>query len=724
MSPFPRPFPRFALFIAILLLSALSELYAQPKVTYIYDDLGRLVRVVNEANECATYEYDAVGNLLRITRGANCLQPPSIDTLSPDSGNAGETTCAVINGNNFLGATVTSDRPDIQSSRVRVLETTIDLCLNIPVSASPGAAKITVATAGGSAERTFTVNPRIILVNQNTTIDETDQRFEGASLTITGPVTVTVDGSHTFTNLILMNGAVLTHNPTTATKVNKLDITLTGTLQIDPTSRIDVSGRGFLGGRQPGNPFGTVGMTLGFERGSAGASGGSYGGLGGSFGLGSSGSVYGNFSDPNEPGSGGASVDANRAGSGGGLIRIVAQTMQLDGAIRADGGTVSCCDVAGGSGGGIRIGVGTLTGSGTITANGSTGSVAAGGGGGRVAVYYQSLVGFDPAKVSAFAGPGQSGAPNGGAGTVYLQGPARESGELIVDNNNLSTTVVSTPISPSPSGVRNLTHLRVRRAARLRIDDQINLTTALEVSLAGELSIGKPVTASAIKVSNGGIITQLFTTATVVFKIDLSAATLTIDGTSRIDVTGRGFLGGRRPGNPFFADGMTVGFQRGSTGRSGGSYGGLGGSFGGTANPVYGDFANPNEPGSGGGAADAAGAGSGGGLIRIVAQTMQLDGAIRANGGGVGCCDAAGGSGGGVRINVGTLIGTGSITTNGGNGQVASGGGGGRVAVYYQDATAFDFSRVIALGGLGNNAPNGQPGTVFTQQQTFVGQAP
>ena len=47
--------------------------------SYIYDDLGRLVRVVNERNECATYAFDAVGNLLSIrshlTKYWQCAQP-------------------------------------------------------------------------------------------------------------------------------------------------------------------------------------------------------------------------------------------------------------------------------------------------------------------------------------------------------------------------------------------------------------------------------------------------------------------------------------------------------------------------------------------------------------------------------------------------------------------------------------------------------------------------
>jgi len=219
------------------------------------------------------------------------------------------------------------------------------------------------------------------------------------------------------------------------------------------------------------------------------------------------------------------------------------------------------------------------------------------------------------------------------------------------------------------------------------------------------------------------------TTAAVSFNVDLSTDNLTIDATSKVDVVGRGFLGGAQPGNPFGVDAMTQGFQRGSTGRAGGSYGGLGGfnSGEGVPNPVYGDFRDPNDPGSGGGTltnVPQGQGGNGGGLVRVVAQTMVLDGSILTNGANA-IFEGSGGSAGGVRIDVGTLSGTGQITASGGNGLFGGGGGGGRIAIYYQSLVGFDFGRVTAFGGIGaNGRPNGQNGTVFTQQQTFIGLAP
>jgi hypothetical protein len=643
----------------------------------------------------------------------------------------------------------------------------------------------------------------------------------------------------------------------------------------------------------------------------------------------------------------------------------------LDGFIRANGTNDNV--PARGSGGGIRIDVETLAGPGQIQALGGVNA-----GGGRIAIYYQNAAAFDLNRVESYSLGSFS---QGGAGTVYLQGPGREGGELIISSSTQPTSTFfaaaadSTPIASSPSALLDLTNLRVKRGARVRLSDQISLSGTLEVS-GGELTPAKRVLAQDVTVNNRGVISQLSATPSATFKLDLAADTIQVDSTSRIDVTGRGFLGGAKPGNPFAdGSGMTVGFQSGSTGVAGGSYGGLGGggtptalapetlytigkqdaslaefltlgrgdggetiafnpddgllyhssgfndqifesvnlsqltttdipltpspdftegtaltywqsegvfliasfsklfrlstsggltligemdheskgltfaevepgleflfsisprdsllrlvdpgsattiaagpitlpgktvsggnglatdpttgelwavvqiagqsgrelvmidpatgvasvgntgaqiaglafdsagtlygvtgdgqsssgggSFG-DPNPVYGNAANPNDPGSGGAVTGEFGqGGSGGGLIRLSALNIQLDGAIVANGEGRLTFESSGGggSGGGIRIDVGSLIGAGQITANGGRGDRVSnspgaGGGGGRIAIYYQNATGFDLvNRVTAAGGLGAitsggvAAPNGKAGTVFTQQQPIA----
>ena len=86
---------------------------------------------------------------------------------------------------------------------------------------------------------------------------------------------------------------------------------------------------------------------------------------------------------------------------------------------------------------------------------------------------------------------------------------------------------------------------------------------------------------------------------------------------------------------------------------------------------VYGDFRDPADPGSGGGT-DGNGTfgGTGGGLVRITAQTVQLDGPLVADGapGGGGCC-----AGGGIKLIVTTLRGTGSLRATGDGGDARRG---------------------------------------------------
>jgi YD repeat-containing protein len=50
---------------------------------YIYDDLGRLVQVIDGQGNVATYNYDAVGNLLSITRSTGGVGAPTVTGLTP-----------------------------------------------------------------------------------------------------------------------------------------------------------------------------------------------------------------------------------------------------------------------------------------------------------------------------------------------------------------------------------------------------------------------------------------------------------------------------------------------------------------------------------------------------------------------------------------------------------------------------------------------------------------
>src|SRR3989442_7850481 len=74
--------------VALFLLSAGVAL---ADIVYLYDDLGRLVRVVQADGQAATYHYDAVGNILQITRETGVAQTTSVTAISQPSGDQGST---------------------------------------------------------------------------------------------------------------------------------------------------------------------------------------------------------------------------------------------------------------------------------------------------------------------------------------------------------------------------------------------------------------------------------------------------------------------------------------------------------------------------------------------------------------------------------------------------------------------------------------------------------
>ncbi len=254
-------------------------------------------------------------------------------------------------------------------------------------------------------------------------------------VTLTGGANVEVNGTLTAPNLSLV-GSTLTHSRATATAIHRLNVDVAGTIDVDAASAIDVSTRGLSGNvngvgytydRATGNPTLTGG--------SVDYNGGSHGGQGGMFRTPVN-AAYGSTFDPNEPGGAGSFGGANcmPCRSGGGVARIRAGALQVDGAILANGENAD----AAGAGGSIRIDAGTIAGSGAIHADGGSNTLGASGAGGRVAIYYATLS-IPAANITALSRPSNSTGNNGAAGTVYLQSETQAGGDLIVDNANRAT---------------------------------------------------------------------------------------------------------------------------------------------------------------------------------------------------------------------------------------------------------------------------------------------
>jgi PKD repeat protein len=242
--------------------------------------------------------------------------------------------------------------------------------------------------------------------------------------------------------------------------------------------------------------------------------------------------------------------------------------------------------------------------------------------------------------------------------------------------------------------------------------------------------------ADTITLASSSVLSHSGATTSTTYNLEITATSVNIDDTSKIDVTGMGYLGGGAGDNGLTGFGRTIGNTFGpqqSLFGPGGNYGGLGGPTATNINPLYGSLQFPVDLGSGGSTYNNTDyplyisnypAGNGGGRVKLTSQVLTLNGKILADGGSVGLYiqNASGGSGGSVLLRVGDLLGSGTVSASGGTpdafysqtGGSAGGGGGGRIAIYY-DTNDLPSNNVIVSGGYvnANNTMNGNAGTIY-----------
>ena len=493
----------------------------------------------------------------------------------------------------------------------------------------------------------------------NVTIDTTNLAFDGQNIILSNCI-LTVVGPHEFNSLdIISNATVTCPAASTGQTNNRIDLTISGSVVVDTTSRISADGLGYSAGGGAGS-----GIRESW------AAGGGYGGLGGTINA-NGGGVYGSLAQPTDLGSGGSDAGS----SGGGAIELaVGGSLLVNGLISADGVTGG---YSGGSGGSIWLQSSTLSGSGTIQANGAYGNNN-GGGGGRIAIDSQAINNF-AGSLTAFGGTASAGS-DGGAGTIYLQTASNPTASVIVDNDGNEGAY--TPFNFF--GVTNLNVLVTNRS-------QISLGGGQTWNV-NSLIVASNCAISCFSTNAGGQLSNQWAGA----GITIQAQTVTIEEGAEIIADGLGYTAGNGPGAGI----------RESWG-AGGGYGGLGGTVNSTGGGAYGSLTEPTDLGSGGSDAGS----SGGGAIDLeVAGMLQINGAISANGvtGGY-----SGGSGGSIWLQAGTLSGSGSIQANGAYGN-NNGGGGGRIAVVCQLANNFAGS-VTAFGGTASAGSVGGAGTIYLQ---------
>lgn len=122
-------------------------------ISYVYDNLGRLMAVIDPVTDTAIYSYDAVGNLLGITRQNSATL--AIFQFTPDKGPVG--TTVTIYGTGF-SATPASNTVKFNGTTTSVLTaTTTVLTANVPVGATNGPISVTVAGVTATSASNFTV---------------------------------------------------------------------------------------------------------------------------------------------------------------------------------------------------------------------------------------------------------------------------------------------------------------------------------------------------------------------------------------------------------------------------------------------------------------------------------------------------------------------------------------------------------------------------------------
>lgn len=193
--------------LAISLVSLLPS--GAGDISYVYDQLGRLMAVIDPATDTAIYSYDAVGNLLGITRQNSATL--SIFQFTPDKGLVG--TTVTIYGTGF-SATPASNTVKFNGTTASVLTaTTTVLTANVPAGATNGPISVTVAGVTATSTTNFTVG-----AGGAPTLSSFSPAVGnyGATVTLTGTNydTTPINNRVTFTGAI---GAVATATSTTIT---------------------------------------------------------------------------------------------------------------------------------------------------------------------------------------------------------------------------------------------------------------------------------------------------------------------------------------------------------------------------------------------------------------------------------------------------------------------------------------------------------------------------
>ncbi len=592
----------------------------------------------------------------------------------------------------------------------------------------------------------------------NTSIGVGNTNYDGTAIVVTN-CTLTVDGPHAFSSVLVAAGGVLTHSfSPSGTVSNLLFITnesqvlsgtnlvtllnsnvVTATVAVtdstgatDYTNGVDYSlssPDGILTQLQrttnssiPDGAtvlvsydvlLGTVpaglnlSVTNNVEVDAGGAINATGNGYGGGYGTGSGQSSSGSFQDGSGAGYGGIGGMSSSNALGGATYGSFAAPANL-----GSGGGAGYAG-SGGSGGGLIVivaGGGVIV-NGSISANGANGtnSRSGGGSGGSVSVTALTLSGSGVITANGGSGDPTHGG-GGGGGRIAVQCSATSfAGSMAAYGGAGANIGGAGTVYTQLTGENGF--LVVDNGGKSGGNTSLAITNGtMDVLIQGNAGVfpSGAWTVGNLTIASNSLL-QASTTTTLALTV---ADALTIEAGGGLLANVAGYAGGAGPG-------AGHAYNQGLYPCGGGGYGGYGAASSptnGTGGPAYGSQSAPSGFGSGGGTfLPYSIGGSGGGAIQIISLSgiVQVDGTIAANGGNGYGSGGGGGSGGTISLTGGTLLGSGSITASGGNGAdtIGGGGGGGRIDIN-PTANLFDGT-ISAYGGGGGNW--GGAGTVLIQ---------
>ncbi len=136
----------YHILIFFLLISVFAPICHASQSQYIYDDLGRLSRVVDQDGNYLCYEYDSVGNLTAINTGVTNSASPALNSINPDLLFIGARVPLTITGSNLITTKSLTTDPVIPVRILSISDTKIVMDITVPSDAQAGSSVVFTAT--------------------------------------------------------------------------------------------------------------------------------------------------------------------------------------------------------------------------------------------------------------------------------------------------------------------------------------------------------------------------------------------------------------------------------------------------------------------------------------------------------------------------------------------------------------------------------------------------